>query len=629
MTIHTSASTVNEIQSLMASADRGQTLNGGMRLHFNGYTTPLLLHDIKASELKRRIEDSLNPAKRNQLTSFDRIDSVAGIGVVDVTRETFGSSGGYRWNITFASAVGNIGKDSSRLSATNYLVSKGARVQIETMRHGNSIGGKFALQFLGNETRLMIHDVSALELEEILLQDITSLSTVHVLRSDPTGNCNDGHCANGADRSGGYTWTLTMTTQVGNNSPFSPTSTDFDIEGDIVNMISMNQLTGCADSQCPTIQIEMGHSKSHNSEMRSIVGKKPFSLAFGGAGAGHGGQGGDGFGDLPPGKTYGDGRISNLHGGSGGGVGVKQSFQLGVFKDPRGRGGSGGGAIGIVATNDIIIGSNAVISCDGESGANGYMSSGGGGSGGTVLIAAGGALFSQGKLSVTGGSGGHKKANMPKKAESFGGHGGGGAGGRMAFYGRSVMLGETSTMSLYGGNCSATATAAQNCTGEDGTLFVESELDTELTVDHNIGAAGTTSSLYLRPRTTPPPSNQIKLSSSAESGPEYDLGASVRPSRVSFYFHVENSSKLGWDATFELRESRWSYLSSKDSIDYTAIVGIIIGKEIRHGVNYIGMPFDDEHIKQLKTIKPSAQSNAWTKVDIRFNWKDHTRKCII
>lgn len=199
----------------------------------------------------------------------------------------------------------------------------------------------------------MRHDVSASELEEILLQDISSLSTANVLRNDPTGNCNDGHCYNGADKSGGYTWTLTLTTSVGNVSPYSPTSSKFDEEGGIGNMTALNQLTGCVDSQCPAIQIEMGHSKSHNREMRSIIGTKPFSLAFGGAGAGHGGKGGDGFGGLPPGQQYGDERILNLHGGSGGGVGVKQPFQLGVFRDPRGRGGSGGGAIEIVANNDI------------------------------------------------------------------------------------------------------------------------------------------------------------------------------------------------------------------------------------------------------------------------------------
>ena len=63
-----------------------------------------------------------------------------------------------------------------------------------------------------------------------------------------------------------------------------------------------------------------------------------------------------------------------------------------MFKDPRGRGGSGGGAIEIVAANDIVMGSNSVISCEGEAGANGYMSAGGGGSGGSILLAAGGSI---------------------------------------------------------------------------------------------------------------------------------------------------------------------------------------------------------------------------------------------
>ena len=313
-------------------------------------------------------------------------------------------------------------------------------------------------------------------------------------------------------------------------------------------------------------------------------------------------------------------------GGSGGGVGVRQAFQLGMFKEGRYRGGSGGGAIEIIATNDIIIGSNVTISCAGEPGVSGYMSAGGGGSGGTLLLAAGGTLFIDGKLSVAGGGGGHKKANMSKKLDSFGGHGGGGAGGRIALYGRSVVLGETSTISLDGGNCTL-----QNCSGEGGTLFVESELVTKLKVDHNIGAAGTRSSLYLPPRSLRPPFNPKKLLSSTESGPEYDLGASIQPGRVSFYFRTDNSvsKKSSWDAAFELRESRWSYLSSKEGLNYTALLGIIIGKEIKHGVNYIGVPFDDEHIKHMKTIKSFSQRNEWTKVDIRFNWNDSTRKFVI
>ncbi|KAL7554304.1 hypothetical protein ACHAWF_017742 [Thalassiosira exigua] len=631
LTVQTSGLVVNEIQSITTSANQGQTLSGGWYLHFNSYSTPRLPHDITASDLKRKIEDSLNPVKSNQLGSYDRTDSTAGIGTVDVTRESFGSSGGYRWNVTFASHVGNVGEDSSQLTATNHLVSKGANVDIETVRHGNSIGGKFALHFLGNETRLMNHDVSALELEDILLQDIKSLSSAHVIRSDPRNLCSDGFCENdGADRSGGYTWTLTLTTQVGNLSPHSPTSKKFDGEGEHAVMTAVNKLSGL-DSQ---LSIEMGHERSHNHEMRSVNGTKPFSLAYGGAGAGFGGSGGSGFGSLPSGKVYGDERISNLLGGSGGGVGVKQPFQLGVFKDPRGRGGSGGAAIEIVAANDIHIESSGLVSCDGEPGASGYMTAGGGGSGGTILLASGGVVRVDGKLSVAGGAGGHKKAQQPN---SFGGHGGGGSGGRMALYGQSVILSEGATISLDGGTCTCdpsptesptSGDCSQQCKGEDGTLFIDSRLDTSLTVDGAIGAEGTRSSLYLKPRTERPPFNPRKLISSTKSGPEYDLGSSVRPNRVSFYFRVENSSKLGWDATFEMRESRWSYLSSKADVDYTAIIGIVIGKEIRHGVNYMGLPFDDEHVKQLDILQP-VREHEWTKVDVRFDWSANTHDVYI
>jgi hypothetical protein len=113
ITIQTSAPIVNEIQTLTTSAARGQTLSGGFRLSFNGYSTPFLKHDITAGDLKRMMEDSLNPS--TQLRKFDHTDSSAGIGVVAVSRESWGSSGGYRWSITFASAVGNIGHDSAAL----------------------------------------------------------------------------------------------------------------------------------------------------------------------------------------------------------------------------------------------------------------------------------------------------------------------------------------------------------------------------------------------------------------------------------------------------------------------------------------------------------------------------------
>jgi hypothetical protein len=219
----------------------GQTLSGGFRLHFNSYSTPFLSHDISARNLKAKMEGSLNPSSR--LNNIDRSNTPAGIGLVEVTRERFGSSGGYKWNITFISAVGGIGKDSGRITVTTELESKGSSILIDTIQYGNSIAGTFALRFLSNETRQVSHDIQASELKDVLLEDFASVKSVDVIRNDAVANCNDGFCKNGPDQRGGYIWTLTITTDVGNQSPYSPTSNKFDVEGDLEEMTALNYLT--------------------------------------------------------------------------------------------------------------------------------------------------------------------------------------------------------------------------------------------------------------------------------------------------------------------------------------------------------------------------------------------------
>ena len=56
-------------------------------------------------------------------------------------------------------------------------------------------------------------------------------------------------------------------------------------------------------------------------------------------------------------------------------------------------------------------------------------------------------------------------------------------------------------------------------------------------------------------------------------------------------------------------------------MNYTAVIGIAVGQEMRHGVNYLGLPFDDQYIKDMATIIPLVSSDTWTEVDIRFDWK--------
>jgi hypothetical protein len=126
-----------------------------------------------------------------------------------------------------------------------------------------------------------------------------------------------------------------------------------------------------------------------------------------------------------------------------------------------GRGGHGGGAIEIIAANDIVIGTYGAISVRGE---DGQQSSGGGGggggSGGTILLAAGGTVVNQGVLDVSGGNGGFGGQGDDYLSDSRGSGignvnygGGGGGGGRIAMYAESCV--NTGQIRVAGGMCGA------------------------------------------------------------------------------------------------------------------------------------------------------------------------------
>ena len=139
----------------------------------------------------------------------------------------------------------------------------------------------------------------------------------------------------------------------------------------------------------------------------------------------------------------------------------------------------------------------------------------------------------------------------------------------------------------------------------------------------------------MSPRLSRVPFDSQKLLSSSLSSPEYDLGSLFRPGRVSFFYRTDvNQSRSKIDAAFELRESRWAYLSSKINVDFTAVVGVFVGQdEVRHGLNYIGIPYDDEHIKGLDILPNNSASSkkaqTWSKVEILFNWESRTHDIYI
>ena len=145
-TIETMAPIEDRVQTITVDANRGQTLAGGFKLHFNGYSTPLLRHDTTALEMQDAIESSLNPTDVDFMGKVDRSpgsDVRQGIGEVTVVRESIGTSGGSLWTVTYDSGVGIHGN----LTATDLLEGKGSSIVIQTLSEGNSIGGTFSISF--------------------------------------------------------------------------------------------------------------------------------------------------------------------------------------------------------------------------------------------------------------------------------------------------------------------------------------------------------------------------------------------------------------------------------------------------------------------------------------------------
>ena len=612
---------------IQSSADSGQVLRGGFILHFNGYTSTLIPHDVTATSLKQIMEETLNPAHTKILHSIDRSDTEAGIGNVQVERVHFDKSGGYKWRITYVSGTGNIGNDSSHLTVTNMLSGIGAQISIETITDGNTIGGTFALSFLSSKTRPLDHDISALDMQRAFLTEIAGIVSVSVERTDPSLKCNDGFCKNGPSQAGGYIWTLTITTYVGNVSPYSPTSPLFDSEGSMSNLLVENNLTGCINDICPKIDIRRGHRRSNIHAMRNVKATNPFSLSFGGAGAGYGGDGGEGFGDIPRGKKYGDLSLSKLVGGSGGGMGIVRPFEITLLGNLESiRGGSGGGAIEIVAANDIILGEHASISCNGEKGWSGYLTAGGGGSGGSILLSAGGIIDVRGKLSTNGGDGGSISPH-PLSTKKVDGRGGGGSGGRIAMFGQSIILRDIQNLAFRGGICAPVNHGEfvdRDCNGQNGSFYQEQYLQQDMFIDRNKGAAGSTSSLYIR--SSGPSQRRLPLfiNPSTQNGPEFSFKNNQTPGRVSFFIQLhcqkECQNSFFDGISLELRTDSWSQMIHDMSTDFTSVIGLYFSSEMKHGSNYFALPHDKTHLHHMKTFSSEMKVDLWYKIDIRLNW---------
>ena len=177
ITVDTFAAHQAEIQTVTTACRDGENLGGGFVLHYNGYRTSLIPFDASASWVKTEMETSLNPVDLDLLSRVERADATdpdyktAGVGRVDVSSVLVDSNqgGSRQWKITFLSAVGDIGTDSTPLTATNLLTGIDADVQVATTQNGNTISGNFYLDFLAQTSGPYAHDTSADDMETALL----------------------------------------------------------------------------------------------------------------------------------------------------------------------------------------------------------------------------------------------------------------------------------------------------------------------------------------------------------------------------------------------------------------------------------------------------------------------------
>jgi hypothetical protein len=398
--IKTSALHVPESQMITTSATPGQTLSGGFVLKFKQFSTTIIPHDVSPVLLKKIIEDNLNIVNPSAQVAVSRAGNSAGVGLVNVTRSPSDPQEGYSWTIVFTTAIGDI----AQLQVKSFLRGNGANVVASTIQDGNEIGGTFKLRFQGSDTEPIPSDATAFQLKQILLR-LPVVTTAFVRRTDPSQNCDDGLCQSGPYPARGLLWSIYITTNASNNdvTPTSPTSPLAQTSPvDFLVTVTDSKLVGTKT----TINVyHSGTSESPDAPL-NLLNVSSFSLAFGGSGGSYGGLGGRGYSENPVGATYNTITIDDLLGGSGGSMSQSDLFQINAaLASVTGRGGSGGGAIEIISSNDLTIGSWGKVIARGESGEQSTNGGGGGGSGGAILLASATAIKIDGMLDVSGGDG--------------------------------------------------------------------------------------------------------------------------------------------------------------------------------------------------------------------------------
>jgi hypothetical protein len=543
-TVTTSATDVDEVQTVRTFATPGQNVGGTFTLAFGGTVTAPIHHDASIAEVQSQIEQGLVLA-----------------GKVRVVRGSLDEQGGRTWTLTFTTQVGQMAQlvaDGAGLTGT------GAGVVVETIAEGNSLGGNWSLAVDGVATAALDWNASAAAVKAALVAGLPALRDVDVDRSSalPSPDCANGLCVDSPTPGYGYTWTIRVVSSNafgGDRVAVEGSARPAEVDGAIT---ATSQLTGAGAA----IVAAHGHSRHGSHSFAELNASIPaaFSLSYCGGGGGFGGAGGRGQGCNWTGAAYGDVTLtSRLAGGSGGALGGLDPHRILTYADKTalGVGGAGGGVVIITAVNDVWLGSRAFISVNGEAGSYGHWG-GGGGSGGAIVISAGGTVVHEGTLVAHGARGG----------DGVAGGGGGGGGGRIALYGQALTKsaplaqggGKVGSFNVSGGAGGATlsvtpgidpshAFGSENTTltlhtaalaastaqsGGEGTTHVRTQLDANYRLDALGGfgsaAANTSGALRLsgvRRRATGS-SDVTRLAPSSERGPEYSLlGASLRALR--------------------------------------------------------------------------------------------------
>ncbi|KAJ8613683.1 hypothetical protein CTAYLR_003143 [Chrysophaeum taylorii] len=627
-TIETAAAVLPEIQVLNVTAAVGETVGGSFNLRGAARTTRDLSARATSLEVETAISEDLN--RRDEASSIF-FSAPPGVGRVRATVVPGSNDHSRAWLVTFLTAtyeVPVLGVDAKGLTGV------GATGSAFRERRGNVIGGTFALRWRDKHlSRSLAVDVDSRDVARAVVEDFPDVVAAASSRSGGRA-CEDGLCASGPSNAGGRVWALTIVTLADNPTPVAPTDPRAGAKNKLPpELEAVSNATG-VDA---TVTVRRTYGRAVFRDHLAILNRSSsFSLSYGGAGAGHGGRGGgpasgdDGAGVVfrqrsggrgrqivnasledhffwpldddddnvvwndtaaaarttgGVGAAYGAPEVLELVGGSGGAAGYSHPFvqaRLEPGLAVPARGGAGGGAIEIVAVNDIELGPGAQISVDAEPGHSSHLFGGGGGSGGSIVLAAGGVLrvAENSKLSARGGNGGSGLREP----------GGGGGGGRVAVYATTCR--RKPIVDVGGGTC-----ANEDRNGISGSAyFAFDKEDSSFEIEEG-GAVGTGRSLAVR----------SSSSSLIPSGPEYELDPPGRPGRASFYARSDGEGS----AMLALKENEDSFL-----------LGVLLTKEKKlvHGSGFR----DVAEARDLLLLRENATPHRWYKIDISLDWESHT-----